>query len=88
MSLFSTISRQLAPVHREGYPFIALFALVTLILFWISTPLGWLGTLATAWCAYFFRDPRRVTPVGEGLVISPADGMISQITIRRAAARA
>ena len=80
MSLFSTISRQLAPVHREGYPFIALFALVTLILFWISTPLGWIGALATTWCAYFFRDPRRVTPVGEGLVISPADGMISQIT--------
>jgi phosphatidylserine decarboxylase len=80
MSLFSTISRQLAPVHREGYPFIALFALVTLILFWISTPLGWIGALATAWCAYFFRDPRRVTPVGEGLVISPADGLISQIT--------
>lgn len=80
MSAFSTITRQLAPIHREGYPFIALFALVTLILFWISTPLGWIGALATAWCAYFFRDPRRVTPVGEGLVISPADGLISQIT--------
>ncbi len=80
MSLFSTVSRQLAPIHREGYPFIALFALVTLILFWISTPLGWIGVFATAWCVYFFRDPRRVTPVGEGLVISPADGLISQIT--------
>jgi len=80
MSAFSTISRQLAPIHREGYPFLALFGLVTLILFWISTPLGWIGALATAWCAYFFRDPRRVTPVGEGLVISPADGLISQIT--------
>ena len=80
MSVFSTISRQLAPVHREGYPFIALFALVTLILFWISTPLSWIGVFATAWCVYFFRDPRRVTPVGEGLVISPADGLISQIT--------
>jgi len=80
MSVFSTVSRQLAPIHREGYPFIALFALVTLILFWISTPLGWIGVFATAWCVYFFRDPRRVTPVGEGLVISPADGLISQIT--------
>ncbi len=80
MSAFSTITRQLTPIHREGYPFIALFALVTLILFWISTPLGWIGVLATAWCVYFFRDPRRVTPVGEGLVISPADGLISQIT--------
>ena len=80
MPAFSTITRQLAPIHREGYPFLALFALVTLILFWISTPLGWIGVLATAWCAYFFRDPRRVTPVGDGLVISPADGLISQIT--------
>ena len=48
MSVFSTVSRQLAPIHREGYPFIALFALVTLILFWTSTPLGWIGALATA----------------------------------------
>ena len=81
MSAFSTIARQLAPIHREGYPFIALFALVTLILFWISTPLGWIGVIAAAWCAYFFRDPSRVTPMGEGLVISPADGLISQITM-------
>jgi phosphatidylserine decarboxylase len=42
-------------------------------------PLGWLGTLATAWCAYFFRDPVRVTPVREGLVVAPADGRVSRI---------
>src|SRR5262249_9183748 len=53
------------------------FAAVSLVLFWLWTPLGWLGTLLTAWCAYFFRDPVRVTPVAEGLVIAPADGMIS-----------
>ena len=80
MSTFSTIRRQLAPVHREGYPFIALFALVSVILFWIGQPLGWLGLVATAWCAYFFRDPRRVTPVGNGLVIAPADGLIAQVS--------
>ena len=38
-------------------------ALLSLILFVLWTPLGWLATLATLWCAYFFRDPQRVTPV-------------------------
>ena len=68
------------PITPEGYPFIGAFALVSLILFWIWSPLGWLGTLATLWCAYFFRDPPRVTPVRDGLVVAPADGRISQIT--------
>ena len=81
MSTFGSIRRQLAPIHREGYPFIALFALASLILFWIWVPLAWIGVLATCWCAYFFRDPPRVTPVGNGLVIAPADGMISQIAL-------
>jgi len=81
MSVFDSIRRQLAPIHREGYPFIALFALASLILFWIWVPLAWVGVVATCWCAYFFRDPPRVTPVGNGLVIAPADGMISQIAL-------
>jgi phosphatidylserine decarboxylase len=55
------------------------FALASLILFWIWTPLGWIGTVLTVWCAYFFRDPVRVTPVREGLVVSPADGCVSKI---------
>lgn len=69
----------MAPIHREGYRFVALFAVATLLLFWLYTPLGWVGVLATVWCAYFFRDPSRVTPVGEGLVISPADGVVQSI---------
>jgi len=81
MSTFDSIRRSLAPIHREGYPFIALFALASLILFWIWAPIAWIGVVATCWCAYFFRDPRRVTPVGSGLVVAPADGMISQITL-------
>jgi phosphatidylserine decarboxylase len=63
MSIVNSIRAQLAPIHPEGYPFIGVFALASLILFWIWTPLGWLGTLLTLWCAYFFRDPVRVSLV-------------------------
>ena len=70
----------MVPVTPEGYPFIGAFALASLILFWLWSPLGWLGTVATIWCAYFFRDPPRVTPVRDGLVVAPADGRVSQVT--------
>ena len=79
MSIAHSIRAQIPPIHSEGYPFIGGFALVSLILFWIWTPLGWLGTLLTVWCALFFRDPVRVTPVREGLVVSPADGRVSMV---------
>ena len=79
MSIINSIRSQLAPIHPQGYPFIGGFALASLILFLIWTPLGWIGTLATAWCAYFFRDPVRVTPLREGLVVSPADGRVSRV---------
>ncbi|HYV70297.1 MAG TPA: phosphatidylserine decarboxylase [Pseudolabrys sp.] len=80
MSIYDSIRSQLVPITPEGYPFIGAFALASLILFWLWSPLGWLGTLATIWCAYFFRDPPRVTPVRDGLVVAPADGRISQVT--------
>jgi phosphatidylserine decarboxylase len=80
MSIAASIRSQLVPIHRDGYPFIGTFALVSLLLFWIWSPLGWIGTILTAWCTLFFRDPPRVTPTREGLIISPADGRISQIT--------
>jgi len=79
MSIANSIRSQLVPIHPEGYPFIGAFALLSLVLFWIWTPLGWLGTVLTAWCAYFFRDPQRVTPVREGLIVSPADGRVSRV---------
>jgi phosphatidylserine decarboxylase len=80
MSVIAAIRSQFVPIHPQGYPFIGGFALASLILFWIWTPLGWLGTLLTLWCAYFFRDPPRVTPVRDGIVVSPADGRVSRVT--------
>ena len=80
MSVFDSIRAQFVPIHREGYPFIGAFALASIVLFVVWSPLGWIGTAATAWCAYFFRDPPRVTPLAEGLVVAPADGRVSQVT--------
>jgi phosphatidylserine decarboxylase len=79
MSILASIRGQLVPVHREGYPFIGGFALVSLILFWVWAPLGWIGTVMTIWCALFFRDPVRVTPMRDGIVVAPADGRISKV---------
>ncbi len=70
----------LVPIHKEGHKFILIFAAVTLLLFLLWEPLGWLGVILTAWCAYFFRDPDRLTPARDGLLISPADGVVSLIT--------
>jgi phosphatidylserine decarboxylase len=80
MSVLASVRAQFVPIHREGYPFIGAFALATLVLFIVWSPLGWLGTLGTAWCAFFFRDPPRVTPIGDRLVVSPADGRVSLVT--------
>jgi len=79
MSVINSIRSQLAPIHPEGYAFVGGFALAALVLFWLWPPLGWLATVATAWCAYFFRDPPRVTPAREGVLVAPADGRISRI---------
>jgi phosphatidylserine decarboxylase len=80
MSIANSIRAQIPPIHPEGYPFIGGFALASLVLFWLTwTPLGWIGTVLTVWCALFFRDPVRVTPVREGIVVAPADGRISMI---------
>jgi len=78
--MLDTVRSVLVPVHREGYRFIAIFLLASLVLFWLLPDVfGWIGLGLTAWCAYFFRDPTRVTPLRDGLVISPADGRVSQI---------
>ena len=67
------------PMHREGVKFILIFSVISLILFFIYIPLGWVGIGLTIWCYYFFRDPKRTIPVRDGLLVSPADGVISLI---------
>ncbi|MFK7761661.1 MAG: phosphatidylserine decarboxylase [Roseobacter sp.] len=67
------------PMHPEGIKFVAIFAVIAAVLFFVFTPLGWLGVGVTVWCYYFFRDPERVTPTRPGLIISPADGIVSLI---------
>ena len=79
MSILASIRSQLAPIHPEGRPFIAAFIVASVVLFWLWTPLGWLAAIAALWCAYFFRDPERVTPVRDGIVVAPADGRISRV---------
>ena len=67
------------PINREGWPFVALFAVGALLLGQVWAPLGWLGALLTCWCAWFFRDPDRITPTRDGLAISPADGVVQMV---------
>jgi phosphatidylserine decarboxylase len=66
----------LAPVHPDGWKFIAVAAVVALILFFVWLPAGWLALILTLWMVYFFRDPWRVTPTRPGLIVSPADGIV------------
>ncbi len=66
----------LAPIHPDGWKFIAVAAVVALILFFVWLPAGWLALILTLWMVYFFRDPWRVTPTRPGLIVSPADGIV------------
>jgi phosphatidylserine decarboxylase len=79
MSISNSIRDAMVPVHKEGYRFIAAFAAVTIVLGFVWQPLFWLGLILTIWCALFFRDPERVVPVSDDLIISPADGVVSSI---------
>tara|TARA_R110000787_G_scaffold48866_3_gene117360 strand:- start:19641 stop:20339 length:699 start_codon:yes stop_codon:yes gene_type:complete len=75
-----TLKSVLVPINKEGHRFIAIFAAVTLALFLFTWPLlGWIGVILTLWCVYFFRDPDRNVPTREGLIVSPADGVVQMI---------
>lgn len=73
------LRRFLAPLHPDGFKFVAAAVVATLLLFLLWAPAGWIGAIATLWMVYFFRDPWRVTPTRPGLLISPADGIVVSI---------
>lgn len=66
-------------IHPEGWRFVGIFALISICIAAFSQFGGWIGAILTVWCFYFFRNPKRLTPVREGLVISPADGKVVMI---------
>jgi phosphatidylserine decarboxylase len=79
-TILDSVRKAIPPIHKEGTPFIAIFGAVTLVFGWLGwSPLFWLGVALTIWCALFFRDPPRATPLQRGLVTSPADGKVSDI---------
>ena len=73
----SMLSTFVKPMHPEGRKFVAIAAAITVLLFLLWEPLGWIGVGLTVWVYYFFRDPVRVTPVRKGIMVSPADGVVS-----------
>ena len=79
MSIVESIRSTFVPIHREGYPFIAAFGLAAVLLGFLWQPLFWIGLILTGWCAFFFRDPERVTPVDDSIVVSAADGFVSAV---------
>ena len=77
--LLETIKKTFPPMHPAGTPFVLIFAAVTVALFILWQPLGWIGVALTVWCATFFRDPQRVTPLDPDLLIAGADGRVSWV---------
>jgi len=78
-SVFDSIRKFIPPIHREGYPFIAIAFAAALALLLLWEPLGWIGFLLTVYVAYFFRDPVRTVPADPNLVLSPADGLVTAV---------
>lgn len=66
-------------IHKEGYIFIIIFFAITLVLSSWSSTLGTIGVIMSLWCCYFFRDPERIVPLGDNLIVSPADGIVQKI---------
>ncbi len=77
------LRRVLAPLHPDGFKFVLAAAIATLLLFLLWAPAGWAAAVVTLWMAYFFRDPWRVTPLREGLLVSPADGIVISLAPAR-----
>jgi phosphatidylserine decarboxylase len=69
----------LVPINRAGWLIIGLFAAATVLIAKLAEPFVWIGVVLTAWCVYFFRDPDRVTPTREGLIVAAADGVVQTV---------
>ena len=69
----------LPKIHNEGYKFIVIFVIATIILYFIHGFLGFVGLILTIWCYYFFRDPERVSIGDDNYLTSPADGVVLQV---------
>lgn len=79
MSVLSSIRNSLVPIHKAGYPFIFIGLAGVVGLSFLSVSLAWIAIIVTAWVCYFFRNPRRTTPIEDGVVVSPAEGRVSMI---------
>ena len=66
-------------IHNEGYKFIVIFIFISIVLYFISGFLGFIGMILTIWCYYFFRDPDRISIEDENYLTSPADGLVLQV---------
>ena len=66
-------------IHDEGYKFVTIFIIVTIILYFIHGFLGFVGLVLTIWCYYFFRDPERISIGDDNYLTSPADGIVLQV---------
>ena len=73
------IDKVFPKVHKEGYKFLIIFGVITLIFYFISNFLGLIGLVLTIWCYYFFRDPERHPINNEDYLVSPADGVVLQV---------
>ena len=77
--VIDSIADLFVPIHRDGHKFLGIGLALTVLFFLVWPPVGWICAILTAWIAYFFRDPDRVTPLRDGLVIAPSDGRVATI---------
>ena len=80
-SVVSSLKGMLVPIRPEGFPFVAILVFAALFFGWFWQPALWVGLILAGWCTYFFRDPKRFTPVEKDLVVSPADGRVSKVSL-------
>ena len=78
--MFKEVLKRIPRLNPEGVVFVVSSFLLSVVMFYISTTMAWISLVFSCCCLLFFRDPKRVSPMGEGLVISPADGIVQKIT--------